>query len=569
MHTKALDKQYKDPYNSLKKMKIKNQMMKIINNLNINFQYEKFQKEYNNICELNIQKNRMKNIKIIPKKRIKSYKNFKAEQILKNLDLDNSFEDSINKKNKNKKNKKNQIIYFNKPQTIYARGIDLEEVELKLEYITILHHPEIRTKTAICFNEEKGEIYLYGGLNGKKLSDLWLFNFSQIKLGWKRIYENNKNFDYENEPCPRFGHTIHFFNNKLYLIGGEFDDWKKNNFKEGILCTYDLNLNQWDMMKYNYDIKWYNKKIEERKSVFNNDILSFQEIAKTIENNNKNKNKKDIKNINKLKYNKNKFKLLKSIKSTNNLNLNDSEKINKKIIFPKLRKYHISLLIGTHIFLYGGETPSKKVLNDCWIYDIISKKWSLLEYIGRYPPPLCCHSSCLVLEQNQLMNESLNVYYKPPSEKKTFRLLKSDGIFFFGGYNENRIPTNLFFKMVIGIKPVNFEIPETKGKPPIPRIEATMNFNSENNLIVIYGGRNDNKNEVYNDIVLLDMENMCWIQTKFWGDSPLKRSEHNAVVISNKLIVFGGVNNFNFINFDFTIFNLDFFAQKYAQKIDI
>ena len=95
-----------------------------------------------------------------------------------------------------------------------------------------------------------------------------------------------------------------------------------------------------------------------------------------------------------------------------------------------------------------------------------------------------------------------------------------------------------------------------------------MNFNSENNLIVIYGGRNDIKNEVYNDIVLLDMENMSWIHTKFWGEKPLKRSEHNAVVISNKLFVFGGVNNYNFFNFDFTIFNLDFFAQKYAQKVD-
>ncbi len=191
-----------------------------------------------------------------------------------------------------------------------------------------------------------------------------------------------------------------------------------------------------------------------------------------------------------------------------------------------------------------------------------------MEYIGRYPPPLCCHSACLVLEQNQLINEALNVYYKPLSEQKTLHLLKSDGVFFFGGYNENKIPTNLFFKMVIGVKPTFFEIPEIRGLGPSPRIEASMNFNSENNLIVIYGGRNDIKNEVYNDIVLLDMENMSWIHTKFWGEKPLKRSEHNAVVISNKLFVFGGVNNYNFFNFDFTIFNLDFFAQKYAQKVD-
>ena len=94
--------------------------------------------------------------------------------------------------------------------------------------------------------------------------------------------------------------------------------------------------------------------------------------------------------------------------------------------------------------------------------------------------------ACLVLEQNQLINEALNVYYKPPSEKKTLRLLKSDGVFFFGGCNENKIPTNLFFKMVIGVKPAFFEIPEIRGLGPSPRIEASMNFNSENNLIVIY-----------------------------------------------------------------------------------
>ena len=562
MHTRALNRLYKDPYNSLKKMKIKNQMMKIIKNLNTNFQYQKYQKEYNNICELNNRINSMKNIKIYQKKRIKTFKGFNAEQYFKDLDSEYSFDDT-NKKSSKRRNKKNQILIFNKPRTVYPRGIDLKEVELKLEYVTCIHHPEVRTKSAICFNEEKGELYLFGGLVGKKLADLWIFNFSQIKTGWKKLYEPDNDTDYENEPCPRFGHTIHFYNNKLYIIGGEFTNWKKNDLKEGILCCYDLVSNQWDMMKYNYDIKWYKKKIEERKSAFDMDILSFHEIAKFIENN------KNINNINKLKYNKGSSnKLLKSLKSLNNLNNTSDEELNNKI-YPNLRKYHISLLIGTHIFLYGGETPSKKVLNDCWIYDIIAEKWSLLDYVGRFPPPLCCHSACLVLEQNQLMNDSLNVYFKPPSEKKTFNLLKNDGVFFFGGYNENKIPTNLFFKMVIGVKPTFFEIPETRGKPPIARIQASMNFNYENNLIVIYGGRNDNLNEVYNDIVLLDMENMCWIHTKFWGDKPLKRSEHNAVVISNKLFVFGGVNNFNFINFDFTIFNLDFFAQKYAQKKEI
>ena len=614
-HTVALDRQYKNPFNSCKKMKIKKQMMKVIEDLNINFQCEKFQEEYNTICELNIQANRMPNIKVIPKKKLKIFKGFNAEQYLKKLEqYEYSFEEKDKKKSKKEKN---QIYLFRKPQTIYARGIDLQEVELKVEYVPTIYHPEVRTKTAICFNEEKGEIYLYGGLEGRKMADLWRFNFSQVKMGWHKLYEPKKDSDFENEPFPRFGHTLHFYNKKLYLIGGEFNDWKNNNLKEGIMCVYDLKSKMWDMMKYNYDIKWYTKKIEEKRRTLKHRILSYHEITEFIENkknkNNGNRNSifdmdinnketnfinkmKDnkleqkqlstinliskinskIRNKNELNLNKEHIKLFKGIKNSNDLI--DNNKTNKetkldskesnKDIYPELRRYHISILIGTHIFLYGGETPFKKVLNDCWIYDLINQKWSLLEYTGRYPPPLCCHSACLVLEQNQLINEALNVYYKPPSEKKTLRLLKSDGVFFFGGCNENKIPTNLFFKMVIGVKPAFFEIPEIRGLGPSPRIEASMNFNSENNLIVIYGGRNDIKNEVYNDIVLLDMENMSWIHTKFWGEKPLKRSEHNAVVISNKLFVFGGVNNYNFFNFDFTIFNLDFFAQKYAQKVD-
>ena len=544
----------------------------------------------------------MRNLKIIPKKKLKIFKGFNAEQYLKNLNSNElSFEDD-SKQNSKKKNKKAQIFFFHKPQTIYARGEDLEEVELKVEHFPCLYHPEIRTKTAICFNEEKGQIFLFGGLEGKKLSDLWQFNFEQIKMGWKKIYEPEEYTDYVSEPLPRFGHTLHFYNDKLYLIGGEFIDWNKNDLKEGIMCIYDIKNNIWDMMKYIYDLKWYNKKKEERKETMRNQILTFNEISKTLssmkENNETKTNNKALKErsinspnkksgskllINQLE--KKKFSLLaKNINYMNSRNskmikVQDKLKLSKKTynnikesdesyIYPQLRRYHISLLIGTNIFLYGGETPSKKCLNDCWIYDLINQKWSLLEYIGRFPPPLCCHSACLILEQNQLINEALNVYYKPQSEQKTLHLLKSDGVFFFGGYNENKIPTNLFFKMEIGVKPVVFEIPKTKGKPPSPRIQATMNFNSENNLIVIHGGRNDLKNEVYNDIVLLDMENMCWIQTKFWGEKPLHRSEHSAVVISNKLFIFGGINNNKYINFDFTIFNLDFFAQKYAIKND-
>ena len=390
--TFALDKQYKNPYNSGKEMKIKNQMMKVIENLNINFQCEKFQKEYNTICELNIQKNRMTEIKVVPKKKLKIFKGFNADQYLKNLDSNESSVEENHKK-KYKKNKKLQIFFFNKPQTIYARGNDLKEVELKVEYVQCINHPYVRTKTAICFNEEKGEIFLYGGIEGKKLADLWQINFSQIKNGWYKLYDPSKKNDYENEPLPRFGHTLHFYNNKLYLIGGEFTDWINNDLKEGIMCVYDIQNKIWDMMKDKYDINWYNQKKEERKKTIKKQILSFQEISETLEHlkensqnkdtfndNNKNRSKIKSRNIisnsklelnqlrtknNIKKYNTrnnnifninnnkepNKIKLFKSTKSSNNLNYLNSNNPFKseesKNIFPPLRRYHISL------FQYG------------------------------------------------------------------------------------------------------------------------------------------------------------------------------------------------------------------------
>ena len=85
-------------------------------------------------------------------------------------------------------------------------------------------------------------------------------------------------------------------------------------------------------------------------------------------------------------------------------------------------------------------------------------------------------------------------------------------------------------------------------------------------MIIIHGGRNDMKNEIYCDAVLLDMETMNWIHPKYTNEPPLMRSEHKSIIISSKLFIFGGTNGENLINFDFTIFNLDFFGQSNEQN---
>ena len=609
INTHIVKLEFKDPYNSLKKIKVNGQMLSTIEKINLNLQWQKFQKEYDSICELNMQKNRMPNVRVISKKKLKTFHDLKTQKYLKLFESNDQPEEKSKKKKSKAKKEDDKIIdvHYDKPQNRFTRSDTLNHLKIKVDYACFIFHPELRTMHSVCFNDEKGIIYIHGGLGGKKLSDLWVFMFTPGNIGWHKIYEPSDSSDFDNEPCPRFGHTMHYYNEKLYVIGGEFRNWIENKEKEGIMCVYDIMKNSWDMMKEKYDYKSYQRKKAEKEAI-GKEILSYQEITNALKNYSKetdiNKEKDDIEkeyakdntnsnrrasinnknfpktrknsllllnkkiNIinkkskepssNSIVYN-NKYKLKKEKEIPNN-NITENDK--KENIeenanqFPCLRRNHVSLLIGTNLFIYGGINQSKTCLNDCWIYDLIKHKWSILEFTGRYPPPLYGHCACLALEASQLLQDTLSVYHKPASSRKTLPLLKSDGVFFFGGYNDTKIPTNLFFRMVIGIKPVIFEIPEISGTPPSPRIEATMNFYSGNNMLIIHGGRNDMKNELYNDIVLLDMETMNWIHPNFLSEPPLQRSEHKSLIISSKLFIFGGTNGESLINFDFTIFNL-------------
>ena len=550
INTHIVQLEYKDPYNSYKKLKINNQMINVIDKMNLNIQFQKFQKEYDSICELNMQKNRMPNVRVITKKKLRTFQDLKSQKYLKLFESNDEPEPKSRKKKSKLKKEEDKIeIYLDKPQNKFTRSDTLSGLKIKIDYACFIFHPELRSMYSACFDDEKGVIYIHGGLGGKKLADIWAFLLIPGKIGWHKIYEPDIKSDYENEPLPRFGHTMHFYNEKIYLIGGEFKDWNKNTSEEGIMCIYDVEKKSWEMLKDKYDFASYQRKKAE-KAAINKEILSYQEITNAVANNEEMNNEKDpnkldnniniqedsknnkplklienksSSNKNKINNNyhiknpKNKFFLNKKmnflnknnknhILNNNKLNLkkegenlnsneigkNENENIEENINqFPCLRRNHISLLIGTNIFIYGGINQSKTCLNDCWVYDLIKSKWSILEFKGRYPPPLSCHCACLALETSQLLGDTLSVYHKPLSSRKTLPLLKSDGVFFFGGYNDNKIPTNLFFRMIIGIKPVIFEIPEIGGIPPTPRIEASMNFYSGNNMIIIHGGRND------------------------------------------------------------------------------
>ena len=611
---KILEKRtYRDPFKSKKILKLNSQMTDTVEKIRLDLQCQKFQEEYDSICKFNIKKNRMPNIKIfqktIPKEEISTtFKRAKSRKktLLPKEDIFSNLKEYITKK------MKNEFIHTENKISRYDH--QLTEIKIDIGIIPIRHHPDLRTFSSICYEETNHIIYLYGGIGGKKFGDIWecKYDSKSGKILWNKIYspvvENEEDYEYMDikEPLPRYGQTIHLIDNKIYIIGGEFDRWEKDKYKNAILWIYDINrkifedgellninnnlikrgissfitnfikVNKINKIKPNEKAKSY-KNIPKVKT--NN--LWLKSIKNVVKNKNFEKEEKKVRFSNQLtakiynKTNRNSKSIPKnSIHNDINAKINEnnvcankenndsqhSENLEEnKLIYPCLRRNHVSLIIGSTIFVYGGISPHKNFLNDSWIYDLKTKKWDLLDFRGRYPPPLGFHSCCIALEKEQLISESLTVYNKPSSNRKTLPLLKIDGVFFFGGINETKAPTNFFFHMSIGVKPAIFDIPPTNGKPPSPRISCSMDFSPECNMIIIYGGKNDLKNESFmNDIVLMDLETLDWIYPIFNNFIPPERAEHLSAIIGNQLIIFGGSSAEAFLNFDFIMFNLNF-----------
>ena len=134
-----------------------------------------------------------------------------------------------------------------------------------------------------------------------------------------------------------------------------------------------------------------------------------------------------------------------------------------------------------------------------------------------------------------------------------------------------RIPQNQLLILRIGRRPLEWIVPKIEGTPPCARINPSMNYFENLNVIIIHGGRNDAK-EVYGgtqyttervtfrDMFVLDLVNFIWIGVSAleepYGDPLAERSEHSSCVYTNKMIIFGGIDQSFFVRSDLFEVNL-------------
>ena len=235
---------------------------------------------------------------------------------------------------------------------------------------------------------------------------------------------------------------------------------------------------------------------------------------------------------------------------------------------PCKRKNHIAEIVGNSMLIHGGIDEENQVLDDCHILNLQQMKWTtpVINPINLYPK-VFGHSSCLVVPHNIITNNAFNIYKFPDMDyinKKNKKNIQR-GIYIFGGKTKeiNGLTNNLWI-LLIGQQPFQWLKPETKGIQPSPRYYHSMNFYEKSRYIIIHGGRNDDLSSscALNDTFILELINFNWIKVNLYSIlknfNVLSRFGHNSSIFANKLIIFGGMNNNNYIGSSLFIVNLDF-----------
>ena len=146
------------------------------------------------------------------------------------------------------------------------------------------------------------------------------------------------------------------------------------------------------------------------------------------------------------------------------------------------------------IYFFGGKSLLGKLNNELW---------------------------CLKLWNKEDINIALEIDYKKSNSEKW--------------YKPNLDISNFYAFM-------QWELIVTEGKPPQPRYQHCMHYCKPINWLCIFGGWGNKKDaSIMNDLHLLRMDNMLWIEVEVLGMPLGKRGNFSSWVIQSKLIIFGGV----------------------------
>jgi hypothetical protein len=233
----------------------------------------------------------------------------------------------------------------------------------------------------------------------------------------------------------------------------------------------------------------------------------------------------------------------------------------------KWRRNHIAHAVGGMMLIHGGILETEKITNELILIEFSTIQCSPCLTKGK-SPFLAYHCSEYVIENERLNKVSYNIYKGSQLiEGKNSAKIKYEGIYLFGGIDEEYNLKNDLYILKIGRKPCEWIKPKITSPIPPARINATLNFYNELNILILHGGRNDQlKKNIFFDIWLFDLENFFWIKAKTAPINPIERTEHCSIIYNNKMLILGGLNLKKYNPMDFLILNIDLHHDKEKER---
>lgn len=246
--------------------------------------------------------------------------------------------------------------------------------------------------------------------------------------------------------------------------------------------------------------------------------------------------------------------------------------------YPPLRRNHIGEILGNQLIIHGGIDEYGDILNDVFFININNiesnkERWTSLMISSIIPGPYVYgHSSALVLENEIIKSNKTNVYYFPDDEKVYIKnipknRIKLKGLYIFGGKKKiegtSGISNDLYV-LVLGKKPCHWKkLDNVRGKKPPGRYCHSMNFYEPGNFLIIHGGRNDSQSESFalDDTYIFDLDLFQWNKIDLISNTldfkVMPRCAHDSVIYSDKLIIFGGMNNHSYLGASLFVISLN------------
>lgn len=239
---------------------------------------------------------------------------------------------------------------------------------------------------------------------------------------------------------------------------------------------------------------------------------------------------------------------------------------------PPGRYQHAAAAVDDKLFVVGGN-HNGRFLNDVQVLDLTNLKWtkvdnkrstaslSSLADAQDWLPPCAGHS--LIRDGNKLLSvaghtrtasetvvvHSFDLYTQSWSllpvlgsapvarGGQTVTKVESTLIMFGGEDSRRRLLNDV---CILDLETQVWEIVDAAGTPPSPRTGHTAALYGDRYLLVFGGSAHS---RCYNDLHILDLQNMEWSQAQPQGLVPTARSGHAGLVVGNNWYIVGGGDN--------------------------